>query len=157
MVGLSRGASSCLLAHVCAILIVSKQCRQNRERSEFQPTSVCFLQEPCEGVPFPVPSSSRGLIFPALAAVLGPLPSQGLYFPHMVGGQLEKSSPGSVASPAHVTPAQPPASWPGLSCRPCDALTKDPFLQTGSFDTFTESADLLTCGRGHVIPQIPHL
>lgn len=34
-------------------------------------------------------------------------------------------------------------------------LTKDSFLQTGSFDTFTESADLLMCSRGYISPT-PH-
>lgn len=73
---------------------------------------------------------------------------------------------GSSRSPVPVQPrgtcSRDPSSPPSKLAGGCSkgglspergALTKDPFLQTGSFDTFTESAALLTCGRGHVTPQ----
>lgn len=72
-----------------------------------------------------------------------PLPSRGLYAPRTVGGQVEKARPGSAAPPAPVAPARPARG----------AVTEAPFLQTGSFDTSTEPADLLSCGRGRVMPR----
>lgn len=97
MLGLPRGSSSCPLAHVCHLDCVKTELRQNREESEI-PAHERVLSPPgavWREYPFPSPPAPEGQ-FPVLAAVLGPLPSQSVYFPRMVGGQLEKSSPGSA-------------------------------------------------------------
>lgn len=98
MVGLPRGASSGPFAHVCALLIASGQNSRRTEPSlGFRPTSLGFLhREPRGGPALPRGPSPPEGVCPALAAVLAPLPSQGLCFPRTVRGQLEKSSPGAA-------------------------------------------------------------
>lgn len=144
MVGLPRGASSGPFAHVCALLIASGQNSRRTEPSlGFRPTSLGFLhREPRGG-----PALPRGPSPPRVCAS---------------HARLEGSSRSPVPVQPRGTCSRDPSSPPSKLAGGCSkgglspergALTKDPFLQTGSFDTFTESAALLTCGRGHVTPQ----
>lgn len=134
---------------------------------KFQPTSVCFLhQELCGGSTRSHPLQLPRASFLSWPLFLVPFP------PRVCTSHAwsEGNSRNPVLVQPRVTcsrdPSSPTSKLAGGCPAAClkgglsperSALTEDPFLQTGSFDTFTESADLLTCGRGHVIPQIPHL
>lgn len=107
---------------------------------------------------FPKPSDPSSPFLPLPIAVLGSLP-EGVCTSH---SWLEDNSRRSDAlKPAPMTSASKPmgvcptAGLNGGLNPKAKYLTKDSFLQTGSFDTFTESADLLMCSRGYISPT-PH-
>lgn len=106
---------------------------------------------------FPTPSDPSSPFLPLLAAVLGSLPC-GCCTSHSWSEDNSRRSgtlePAPVTSASKLMGVCPDGLNGGLNPK-AKCLTKDSFLQTGSFDTFTESADLLMCSRGHISPT-PH-
>lgn len=82
---------------------------------------------------------------------LFPLSPAMVYPSQALSETAREAGPGSAAWPsASGTSASKPMGGLALGAKP---LTEDSFLQTGSFDSFSEPAVLLVCGRGHSIPQ----